>query len=51
MLLSASMRKIALVVFKKNEKGNAFWEKQGFTTRGDLNYRDKTLTALTRLDT
>ena len=43
--------KAALVVFEKNEKGNAFWEKQGFTSRPDLVYRNKAITALTRIDT
>jgi len=36
--------KVALVVFRENEKGNAFWEKQGFTLRDDLNYRNKVIT-------
>ena len=36
--------KVALVVFGKNEKGNAFWEKRGFTDRSDLIYRNKTIT-------
>jgi len=43
--------KAALVVFEKNEKGNLFWKKQGFTTRTDLVYRNKTITELTRIDT
>ena len=43
--------KAALVVFGKNEKGNAFWDKQGFTTRADLVYRNKAIAELTRLDT
>ncbi len=43
--------KAALVVFEKNETGNAFWEKQGFATRKDLNYRNKTLQAHERIDT
>ena len=42
--------KAALVVFEKNEKGNAFWEKYGFTKRNDLVYRNKAITALTRID-
>lgn len=42
--------KIALVVFEKNEKGNVFWEKQGFTVRKDLVYRDKAIADLIRLD-
>jgi ribosomal protein S18 acetylase RimI-like enzyme len=43
--------KTALVVFSKNDKGNAFWEKQGFMTRPDLVYRNKAIINLTRIDT
>lgn len=43
--------KVALVVFGKNELGNAFWESQGFAVREDLNYRNKALRELVRLDT
>ena len=35
--------KAALVVLEKNADGNVFWEKQGFTVRTDLTYRNKTL--------
>ncbi|MCL2058507.1 MAG: GNAT family N-acetyltransferase [Oscillospiraceae bacterium] len=45
------INKAALVVFGKNDKGNAFWEKQGFTTREDLIYRNKAITELKRIDT
>lgn len=45
------LNKVALVVFGKNENGNAFWEKQGFTTRPDLIYRNKAIVDLTRIDT
>ena len=45
------INKVALVVFEKNEKGNAFWEKQGFTKRSDLIYRNKAIADLTRIDT
>jgi ribosomal protein S18 acetylase RimI-like enzyme len=38
-----SINKVALVVYDNNEKGNAFWEKQGFTTRKDLVYRNKAI--------
>jgi N-acetylglutamate synthase len=37
------MIKIALVVFSENEKGNAFWEKQGFTRSDDLVFRNKAI--------
>ena len=45
--------KVALVVFKKNEIGNTFWEHLGFTTREDLIYRNKTISdiELKRIDT
>ncbi len=45
------INKVALVVFDKNEKGNAFWEKQGFTMRPDLLYRNKAIAEITRIDT
>ncbi len=43
--------KVALLVFKYNDAGNAFWEAQGFTVREDLNYRNKALRELVRIDT
>ena len=43
--------KVALVVFEKNETGNTFWEKKGFTTRKDLVYRNKQITEMIRIDT
>lgn len=43
--------KAALVVFERNETGNRFWEKQGFTVREDLVYRNKALAELVRIDT
>mgnify|MGYP002672325415 FL=1 len=43
--------KTALVVFWKNEVGNAFWEKQGFTVRNDLVYRNRALVEMVRIDT
>lgn len=45
------INKAALVVFAKNEKGNVFWEKQGFAVRSDLVYRSKTINELIRIDT
>ena len=43
--------KVALLVFKYNDDGNAFWEKKGFTVREDLNYRNMALRELVRIDT
>ena len=49
-LKEEGITKVLLVAFKKNEGGNAFWESQGFTLREDLNYRNKALTDLIRID-
>ena len=45
------IKKVALVAFKSNDLGNAFWEAQGFTLREDLNYRNKALVDLEIIDT
>ncbi len=50
-LKKLGINKTALVVFERNADGNAFWEKMGFTSRGDLVYRNKTLTEMVRIDT
>ena len=50
-LKSLGINKAALVVFSKNEDGNAFWEKNCFISREDLVYRNKTLTEMIRIDT
>ena len=50
-LKAEGIHKAALVVFDRNEKGNVFWEKMGFTTREDLVYRNRSLTKLVRMDT
>ena len=50
-LKAEGIHKVALVAFSRNEKGNAFWEKMGFTTRDDLVYRNKSLTEMVRTDT
>lgn len=50
-LEQCGINKVALVVFDKNENGNAFWEKLGFTVRQDLVYRNKTITEMIRIDT
>ena len=50
-LKEEGIAKVALVAFARNEMGNAFWEKQGFTTREDLTYRNRTLVPMVRKDT
>ena len=50
-LRAEGINKISIVAFSRNETGNAFWEKQGFTARNDLIYRDKTLREMVRNDT
>ncbi len=50
-LKDEGITKVALLVFRTNEAGNAFWEKMGFAVREDLNYRNRALAKLTRIDT
>lgn len=42
-LKAEGIQKIFILVFNDNEKGNAFWEKQGYSLRTNLNYRNKSL--------
>ena len=50
-LKRCGINKVALVVFAKNEEGNLFWEKLGFTAREDLVYRNKAIAEMIRIDT
>jgi len=50
-LLKLGINKVALVVFERNNAGNEFWEKMGFTVREDLVYRNKSITEMIRIDT
>ena len=50
-LKEEGITKVILVVFSKNIKGNSFWDKQGFTARNDLVYRNRALAELKRIDT
>lgn len=50
-LKACGIHKTALVVFSRNEAGNAFWEQMGFTVREDLTYRNRTLSEMHRIDT
>lgn len=45
------VHKVALVAFEKNEAGNRFWEKMGFTLRDDLVYRNRAIVEMTKIDT
>lgn len=42
-LRAEGIRKCALVAYRSNELGNAFWERMGFTLRPDLHYRNMAL--------
>ena len=48
-LKQQGINKVALVVYHKNENGNAFWEKIGFIIRPDLVYRNKAISELTNI--
>lgn len=50
-LKQEGITKAALVVFSRNEDGNAFWERQGFSRREDLAYRNRALVQMVRKDT
>ena len=50
-LSEEGISKVNLVAFTRNEAGNAFWEKMGFTLRTDLSYRNRTLVDMVRIDT
>lgn len=50
-LKKCGINKTALVVFERNETGNAFWESEGFEARNDLVYRNKSLAEIIRIDT
>lgn len=50
-LKKEGINKVSLVAFARNEKGNSFWEKMGFTQRTDLIYRNRSLADMVRIDT
>ena len=50
-LKKIGISRVGLVVFNKNEIGNAFWEKMGFTMRNDLLYRNKELAEIVKIHT
>lgn len=45
------INKVALVAFKNNDIGNAFWESIGFAKRDDLVYRNKNIHVLNKIET
>lgn len=51
LFVSSMIPKVLLFVFEKNEVGNEFWEKSGFTARNDLVYRNKCICEMRRIDT
>ena len=42
-LIKEGIQKVFGLVFTDNETGNLFWEKQGYSLRTNLNYRNKSL--------
>lgn len=42
-LKNENINKVSLIAFTRNDIGNAFWNKIGWTKRQDLNYYDFTL--------
>lgn len=46
-LEALGLSKVALSVLEGNEAGNAFWEKQGFALRTNMNYRKRNLVEMT----
>lgn len=50
-LKECGISKVALVVFERNQDGNVFWEKLGFTVRDDIIYRNKSIVEMVRIDT
>ena len=50
-LRDCGIAKVSLVAFANNAAGNAFWESQGFSAREDVQYRNRALIHLTRIDT
>ncbi|MBE5806810.1 MAG: GNAT family N-acetyltransferase [Clostridiales bacterium] len=50
-LKAEGINKATLLVFNRNEAGNAFWESRRFTARDDITYRNRALAELVRIDT
>ena len=39
------------IIVQRNQAGNAFWQRLGFTGREDLTYRNRSIRELNRIDT
>ena len=50
-LKGEGISRVSLLVFRDNEKGNAFWEKQGFKVREDVLHRSRDLIETVRINT
>jgi ribosomal protein S18 acetylase RimI-like enzyme len=50
-LRNEGIQKVYAIVFKNNEAGNAFWEKQGFAIPGESIYRAKEIAQIDHIDT
>ena len=50
-LQALGINKVAMLVFKRNQEANAFWESLGFTARENLYYRNRALVEMVRIDT
>jgi ribosomal protein S18 acetylase RimI-like enzyme len=50
-LKNEGITKVYIVVFKNNEKGNAFWEKRGFKIPDESLYRAKEIIPINHIDT
>ena len=42
-LQTEGIRKVFGLVFRDNDRANAFWESRGYTVRSNLNYRNKSM--------
>ena len=50
-LKDEGITKVYVIVFKRNDAGNAFWEKRGFTVPGESLYRAKEIMAIKHIET
>ena len=49
-LRNEGIQKVYVIVFKKNETGNAFWEKRGFSVPDESLYRAKEIIPIDHID-